>query len=262
MTISPTCKPSSSDDSSLASSPAKKASSLAEAGLESFDVIELDRSAIKNASYNPRTLSVVARKKLQTGLKRHGLVAPITWNKRTGNIVGGHQRMSIMDSLMRTQDYKLRVSMIDVPESREKELNLLLNNGSAQGDWDVGALGSMLSDKDLNLDGTGFDAADVYQLFGTAALEDRPEDTAKMAEQLASIASIYDKARDNGKEMRGSEFYIVVTFRNDDQCATFIERAGLQNSRYHNGEVIAAAMGIDLTADDAEQVEDADPTGD
>lgn len=57
---------------------------LKELGLESFEIITVHRSELKNAPYNPRTLSEAQKRKLRAGIKRHGVVAPITWNKRTG----------------------------------------------------------------------------------------------------------------------------------------------------------------------------------
>jgi len=222
------------------------AKTLAEAGLESYDVIELHRSQIKNATYNPRKLSETARKKLKAGLKRQGLVAPITWNETTGNIVGGHQRTSIMDSLMRTTDYSMRVARIRVSESREKELNILLNNGAAQGEWDIGALTEMFKDEALNIEGTGFDLGDVYQLMGETPFEARSEDASKMAEKLDAVKGLYDTIRDRNQKREESEFYTVLVFKTEDRLARFIERAGLANSRYQNGEKVAEAMGIDL----------------
>jgi ParB-like chromosome segregation protein Spo0J len=50
------------------------------------------RSKIHNAPYNPRFITDEAKRKLKGSIKRNGLLAPPTWNIRTGNIVGGHQR--------------------------------------------------------------------------------------------------------------------------------------------------------------------------
>ena len=101
---------------------ADKFESLFDAGLETFKVEEISRTQLNNAVYNPRFINDKEKSKLKNALKKHGLVAPITWNKKTGNIVGGHQRINIMDSLMKSKDYKLSVAVIDVPENKEKEL--------------------------------------------------------------------------------------------------------------------------------------------
>src|SRR5689334_18110966 len=95
--------------------------SLRELGLESFEIVSVRRSELKGAPYNPRQLGESEKRKLAKGLKRHGLVAPITWNARTGFVVGGHQRLTIMDSIVGKGDYTLNVARIDVDEAREKE---------------------------------------------------------------------------------------------------------------------------------------------
>lgn len=55
--------------------------------------MELNRSAIHFADYNPRKLSDESRKTLKRGIKKFGLVGGIVVNKRTGlTVVSGHQR--------------------------------------------------------------------------------------------------------------------------------------------------------------------------
>ena len=74
--------------------------------------VELNRSAIHLASYNPRKLSEESRKTLKRGIKKFGLVGGIVVNKRTGfTVVSGHQRLSVMDELQKfpDNDYKIRV---------------------------------------------------------------------------------------------------------------------------------------------------------
>lgn len=231
---------------SITATGSPKASTLAEAGLEAFEVVEVHRSELKGAPYNPRKLSETQRKKLRDGLKRHGLVAPVTWNAATGNIVGGHQRIGIMDSLMRTGDYRLRVARIEVSEAREKELNILLNNTMAQGEWDVGALVELFKDESIQVEGTGFDLGDVYQIMGETPFESRSGDAQRMADKLDAVKGLYDTIRARNRRREASEFYVVVVFKSDDRLARFIELAGLANSRYQNGEKLAEAMGLDL----------------
>lgn len=64
--------------------------------------VELNRSAIHFADYNPRKLSDESRKTLKRGIKKFGLVGGIVVNKRTGlTVVSGHQRLSVMDELQK-----------------------------------------------------------------------------------------------------------------------------------------------------------------
>lgn len=121
----------------------------------SAESVEIKRSELSFASYNPRILSKDERAELKRGIKNFGLVGGLVVNKRTGmTIVGGHQRISVMDELHKydpnthSGDYLLRVDLIDVSEKKEKELNILLNNPNAQGKWDDDALRRLIPDID------------------------------------------------------------------------------------------------------------------
>lgn len=108
--------------------------------LEKYTMVTLKRDSIVGAEYNPRKISEEAKKKLRGLIQKHGMVQPPIVNKRTMRIVGGHQRIDIMDSLLRKKDYQLTVAMIDVDEKDEMKINVSLNNTSAQGSWDIDLL--------------------------------------------------------------------------------------------------------------------------
>lgn len=221
--------------------------SLQELGLETFELVEIHRSEVHGAPYNPRVLNDAERRKLKAGLARHGLVAPITWNRRTGVLVGGHQRLSQLDALAGTQDYRLRVAAIDVDEGREKELNLLLNNPNAQGDWDLEQLEALLRDESLDLEGAGFDTADVFRLFGSSPLEERSsvEELNALAEKVREARDRYDAIkRSNGGRRDREDFYIVVCFRDTDDLTDFLAAAGLPDNRYQSGAELRRLMGL------------------
>ena len=105
---------------------------------EVYQIQTVQRSSIHEAPYNPRKISNEARKKLKKGLKTYGLVQPIVVNRKTMNVVGGHQKLSIMDEEYKypANDYSLQVSMINVGEETEVKINIFLNNPAAQGEWD------------------------------------------------------------------------------------------------------------------------------
>lgn len=127
------------------------------------------RSEINFASYNPRTISESARKKLKQNLQTIGLLGGVVWNERTGNIVSGHQKISIMDSVNRydsvtsENDYEFRVEVVNLDERTEKEQNLFMNNRAVQGIYDDDMLRDLLQDIDYTK--AGFDDTDM-QLLG------------------------------------------------------------------------------------------------
>lgn len=203
-----------------------------------FTAAVVHRRELLNAPYNPRTMSDEARKRLRENLKRVGLLEPPIWNRRTGNIVGGHQRVAQLDALHRSADYLIPVAAVDLDDKTEREQNVFLNNGEAQGDFDLDKLAELYRDG-IDFTNAGFDAADVYQLFGAppTGLTDELVDTVSDAiratsERLQSII-----ATEQAKNP--TNFYIVVVFKNDDARVAFTDRLGLPDNRYVDGRRLA-----------------------
>lgn len=94
-------------------------------------------AALNPAPYNPRKISANAKKGLAASLSRWGLVQPIVWNKRTGNVVGGHQRLQVLQAAGETE---VDVRVVELSEIDEKALNLALNSQAIAGEWTDAAL--------------------------------------------------------------------------------------------------------------------------
>jgi ParB-like chromosome segregation protein Spo0J len=108
---------------------------------------------IKRAKYNPRvalTPKDPEYKRLAKGIEKFGLVELPIWNKRSGNLGGGHQRLTILEA---RGDVEVKVSVVDLNDRDEKTLNIGLNK--LGGRWDDRMLGDLL--KDLNVDGFDLD---------------------------------------------------------------------------------------------------------
>ncbi len=133
---------------------------------QKFETDVINRSEIRGAEYNPRVISEDARKRLRKMIAKHGLVQPLVWNRRTGNLVAGHQRLAALDSLERSQDYDLQVAVVDVSEREERVLNVQLNNPSMQGEWDLDKLTTLAEDAAIAPDEFGFSDGDIAVLFG------------------------------------------------------------------------------------------------
>lgn len=125
--------------------------------IKQSETIWIERSKIKLANYNPRKISEDAKKLLKENLKRVGALGGIVWNKTTGNLVSGHQKVSIMDEANKYNDggndYLLKVEVVSLSEKQEKEQNLFMNNRSAQGEYDTDMLKDIVSDIDYKLAG-------------------------------------------------------------------------------------------------------------
>lgn len=87
---------------------------------------------LKPADYNPRKISESALKGLSVSLLKFGNVQPIVFNKKTKNVVGGHQRLKI---LQKQGINEVDVVEVNLTEKEEKTLNLTLNNPHITGDF-------------------------------------------------------------------------------------------------------------------------------
>lgn len=191
---------------------------------QKFIVETINRSQLKNADYNPRIIDEDNKKKLKKMLKKEGLVSPITWNKRTGNIVSGHQRINILDSLERTQDYNLDVAVIDVDEREEKALNVQMNNPEMQGDWDLNKLADLNLNMGVDFDDMGFDQTDVDFMFGGderfSELYDTPEVEAEK-NKLEEVKEAREESKEKLKDKNNINFYDMIVFKDEKERKEF-----------------------------------------
>jgi DNA modification methylase len=114
------------------------------------------------APYNPRTISDHDLEALARSMAAFGVVEPVVVNRRTGRIVGGHQRVKAAQALGIEQ---LPVVHVDLDESQEKQLNLALNRIS--GEFDLEKLSDILRELEadgVDLDLTGFTTAEIDDL--------------------------------------------------------------------------------------------------
>lgn len=111
---------------------------------------------LKPADYNPRiklTPGMDEYEKLKQSILEFGFVDPPIFNKRTGNLVGGHQRVAVAKDLGLCEE--IEVSVVDLPLDKEKALNVALNKIS--GRWDDDKLALLLKELDADiLDLSGF----------------------------------------------------------------------------------------------------------
>lgn len=132
---------------------------------------------LKAAEYNPRKdlkPGDAEYEKLKRSIKEFGYVEPIIWNKRTGVVVGGHQRLKVMKDLGYEE---VDCVIVDLDEKQEKALNVALNKIS--GAWDETLLANLLQDLDrsgYDVTLTGFDLAEAQELFGSGSMENVHED--------------------------------------------------------------------------------------
>lgn len=152
--------------------------------IEKMPVAEL-----KAAEYNPRKdlkPGDAEYEKLKRSIEEFGYVEPVIWNKRTGTVVGGHQRLKVMKDLGYEE---VDCVVVDLDENKEKALNVALNKIS--GEWDNALLSNLLKDLDdsgYDLTFTGFDLAEAQELFGSGSMGNVKEDEFDAESAAAEIS--------------------------------------------------------------------------
>lgn len=121
---------------------------------------EVKRIADMNrAAYNPRVDLQPEDEEYQAierSLKRHGLVQPIVWNRRTNTVVSGHQRLTVLEAQGETE---VTVSVVDLDDIQEKEPNVALNK--ITGEWDDDKLSVILNELGEEATDTGFTLPEI-----------------------------------------------------------------------------------------------------
>jgi ParB-like chromosome segregation protein Spo0J len=251
----------------------------------------IKRSEIKAAEYNPRKIGDAERSRLRKGIKKLGLLGPIIWNRRTGILVSGHQRLGIMDKLTPPEDriddgkdYMIQVAAVDMNEIEEKAANLLLNNPKAQGEFTLEGLQPLLASPGLDFEAAGFDAADAFRYGGgsldetiasipddaqDAGTEDGPLDKTAATKAKESLTKLrdamvkFDESKKRDRERESPDFYFLTVFRSTAERDAWLSHLGLDLNRFQSAVELNRALrahGVPADADD-DQASDAITSG-
>jgi len=152
-----------------------------------IEKIKIDK--LNPAPYNPRKdlkPGDPEYEKLKNSILTFGYVEPVLWNKRTGHIIGGHQRYKVLVEMGKKE---IDCVVVDMDEENEKALNVALNKVS--GDWDKDKLMLLIEDLqgvDFNVSLTGFDPAELDDLFKDSLKDNIKEDDFDVEEELKKPA--------------------------------------------------------------------------
>lgn len=172
-------------------------------------VEEIEVGRLKAAAYNPRIELKPGTpdfEKLRESIETFGFVEPIVWNKRTGNVVGGHQRLAVYRYLGYTT---VPCSVVELDESDEKVLNVALNK--IKGQWDYEKLEKLLREFDYEVAAkTGFAAEEIAVILANNddLITDGDDDFAEWD---------WDDSEENDTVVGGS--YVVTLIFADSQFA-------------------------------------------
>lgn len=177
-------------------------------------VQEIKVTELNAAPYNPRVTlepGMPEWEKIKHSIEEFGNVEPIVWNKRTGNVVGGHQRLSVLKSM----GYEaVPCSVVDLDENEEKLLNLALNK--IKGQWDYDKLEDILRGFDYEVaTASGFSAEEIAVI-------------------LANNEDLLDDEEDYGdweddepeEQIVGGSYVVTLVFANAELAQEWAEGEG------------------------------------
>lgn len=198
--------------------------------MKKLQIQEMNINDITPADYNPRidlNENDDEYKKIKNSIQEFGYVDPIIWNKRTGNIVGGHQRYTVLKDLgHKTVD----VSVVDMSEQDEMALNIALNK--VEGDWDKDKLKEVIADLEQDkLMFTGFDDDEIDSLMNDVDIEDffESEETPaknndeqqsggdKLDTAIELLQLVHDKLNDTNDGYKKTDLYQSVEYFLEEQ---------------------------------------------
>ena len=177
-----------------------------------MELIEKRLEDLKEAAYNPRVQlqpGMPEYEKLKASITAFGDVEPIVWNKRSGNVVGGHQRLTVLKSMGAETTL---VSVVDLSDTEEKMLNIALNK--IKGDWDKGKLEELLS---------GFDQSEAF-----VAGFDPDEIALLQADNSDLEEELDDWLDDEEDEYYGARWVITLNFTSNYFAKCWAEENGYE----------------------------------
>lgn len=198
--------------------------------MKKLQIQEMNINDITPADYNPRidlNENDDEYKKIKNSIQEFGYVDPIIWNKRTGNIVGGHQRYTVLKDLGHE---KVDVSVVDMSEQDEMALNIALNK--VEGDWDKDKLKEVIADLEQDkLMFTGFDDDEIDSLMNDVDIEDffESEETPaknndeqqsggdKLDTAIELLQLVHDKLNDTNDGYKKTDLYQSVEYFLEEQ---------------------------------------------
>jgi ParB-like chromosome segregation protein Spo0J len=160
-------------------------------------IMRIPIAQIERAHYNPRISLQPGDEqydRLAKGIEEFGLVEPLVYNEFNGRLVGGHQRLTILEARGETD---VDVSVVHIEdEAREKALNIALNN--VGGAWDTEKLRERLEElsaADIDIELTGWNDTEIADLLKEAEMPTSREPVGITVQDQFGIIVICDNEK-------------------------------------------------------------------
>lgn len=128
----------------------------------------------------------------------------------------------------------MTVCVIDVDEQEEARLNVLLNNPSMQGDWDLDKLAMMTDEFDLDLQNDmGFTESDIDMLFDG---DDRfsnlfeTKESEEIRHDMQELKDAHHRINDENKSKNSIDWLEIIVFPNEESRKAFLKRISVPAS--------------------------------
>lgn len=222
------------------------------------ETVEINRSQINFAPYNPRKHNTKVVESIVRNFKKVGYLGGIVWNETTGYLVSGHKRVEAYDIVNKytgnnDADYVIKVEKVSFDEKTEKEQNIYMNAADSQGEFDFEKLAPILYEIDIDNIGFSKETIDQIQLevpdfdFGNNTEIMNEFKTLKnrglSEEEVKRIGLERRNERKQIQKERNDEMlekpYLIITFEDFETKVTVLEHFKLDTyTRYAKGEKI------------------------
>lgn len=224
------------------------------AKIKQSETVIIKRSQISFAPYNPRKKDKKVVEALKRNFKKVGFLGGIQWNATTGNLIGGHKRTEALDLVYDYDgtdetDYDIKVEKIELTEKQEKEQNIFLNNKRVQGEMDYEMMAVLV--QEIDIEEAGLDNYDIniiesivpdFNFGDNKKIKEDIEDTRTTQEKKDNIKDLKKNIK-NGISNNQQVSYFVVTFKNYDDKAEFLEGIGINGDDiYITGEKFVSIL--------------------
>jgi|GEM_PF-1583868 len=244
---------------------------------------------LRPAPYNPRRISKAALSELAKYMKEYGDLSGVVWNRRTGHLIGAHQRTknfpksakitSIPQMTGDNEEYgfveakghKWTVRIVDWDVEREKRANIIANNPTIQGEFDLPQLADILKDigfytvgfTPMDIEVSDFSDEDINAILGRPSIMDEsqePDEVKEAIDELEDIQRAGNEAKKTQpgdfkdsigtkirREMRDRQedmnYYRTVVFQSDAEAEQFMNMLGYPGDRrYIDGKFLASML--------------------
>ena len=182
---------------------------------------QVSLSKLKPAEYNPRTIDDSALEGLTESMNQFGNLQPIVWNKKTGNVVSGHQRLKVLLAQGVTEQFCI---VINVDEVKERAINVSMNNPHIAGRFERDGLADLISSIQDHID---LEAINIDSLAHDFKLDLDPDE---------DVVNVGDGAPDN---------YIIqynIIFNDEIEQEAWFKYLRWLKSKYPDSETISEKL--------------------